>query len=382
VANFVADKTGVGQLYLGRYAVWTSSGTTGTPGIFLHDRQALAIYDTLLTVRGWWGWLTPGSFVTLLRRGFRAAVIAATGGHFAGVSAWEGIRRRYPLLSHRIYAFSVLSPLPELVRALNDLQPTLLFAYPSVLLLLAREQTAGRLKIQPVLTLASSEWLDPASRTQIKLAFNGQIHDIYGASEFICMASTCREGWLHLNADWVILEPVDENYQPLPPGQPSRTTLLTNLANRVQPLLRYDLGDSLTMRPDPCPCGNPLPTTRVEGRQEDLLTFQTASGETIWLPPLALITLIEAIPGVQRFQVIQTALARLSVRLETAPGADESQVWTRLAGSLQDYLTRQGLPLVELQKASEPPSRDPVTGKFRQVWAGLLKEDVQVSKKL
>lgn len=59
---------------------------------------------------------------------------------------------------------------------------------------------------------------------------------------------------LHLNADWVILEPVDAALRPVPPGNPSHSTLLTNLANRVQPIIRYDLGDSVTMLPAPPSC--------------------------------------------------------------------------------------------------------------------------------
>ena len=40
----------------------------------------------------------------------------------------------------------------------------------------------------------------------------------------------------------------------------------STLANRVQPILRYDLGDSILQRPSPCPCGDPLPAMRVQGR--------------------------------------------------------------------------------------------------------------------
>lgn len=57
--DFVADKTLVGQRYLDRYAIWTTSGITGKPGIFVHDTYAQAIYSALIAVRGY-RWLTPG----------------------------------------------------------------------------------------------------------------------------------------------------------------------------------------------------------------------------------------------------------------------------------------------------------------------------------
>lgn len=51
VEGFIADTSLIGHDFLGRYAVWTTSGTTGRPGIFVHDRRALAVYQALLGVR-------------------------------------------------------------------------------------------------------------------------------------------------------------------------------------------------------------------------------------------------------------------------------------------------------------------------------------------
>jgi hypothetical protein len=47
--------------------------------------------------------------------------------------------------------------------------------------------------------------------------------------------------------------PVDQDYRPVLPGEPSHTVLMTNLANRVQPLIRYDQGDSVTLVVGPTP---------------------------------------------------------------------------------------------------------------------------------
>ena len=89
------------------------------------------------------------------------------------------------------------------------------------------------------------------------------------------------------------------------PGEPSHTVLITNLANRVQPLIRYDQGDSVTLRPDVCPCGSPLPAIRVVGRTNDTLSFQTDDLGEVRLLPLALGTVIEETPDVRRFQAAQ-----------------------------------------------------------------------------
>jgi phenylacetate-coenzyme A ligase PaaK-like adenylate-forming protein len=66
-----------------------------------------------------------------------------------------------------IQVFSILSPLPELVHALNEYQPTLLSGYPSALALLAREQVAGRLQIAPILIVTGGECLDQEVRLKL-----------------------------------------------------------------------------------------------------------------------------------------------------------------------------------------------------------------------
>jgi phenylacetate-coenzyme A ligase PaaK-like adenylate-forming protein len=219
------------------------------------------------------------------------------------------------------------------------------------------------------LIVTSGEWLAPAVRDEAAAVFHCPVRDVYACSEFIYVAVACDEGWLHANADWLILEPVDAGYAPVPPGQPSHTTLLTNLANRIQPLIRYDLGDSITLRPEPCPCGNPLPALRVEGRRDEVLTFPTAGGATVQVLPMALATVVEITPGVRRYQVIQTEPSTLTLRLEVLPGAEPSQVWQTAVTRLGVFLASQGLSGVVVRKTAESPRRDPRSGKFRQVWS-------------
>ena len=98
----------------------------------------------------------------------------------------------------------------------------------------------------------------------------------------------------------MIVEPVDADHRPVPPGTVSRTVLITNLANRVQLIIRYDVGDRILVRPDPCPCGDPAPAIRVQGRASDVLIFPAADGRgVVTVPPLALGTVVDRTPGVE-----------------------------------------------------------------------------------
>jgi phenylacetate-coenzyme A ligase PaaK-like adenylate-forming protein len=371
VEAFIADEKLVGDLYLDRYAVWTSSGVTGRHGIFLHDRNALRIYAALAMVRGMMVWMTPRNGLAFLLRGDPEASVIRTGGHYVGPAVKGLYRRHYPRLSRSSRTFSVITPSAQLVKGLNVFQPVILVSFPTVLTLLANEQRDGRLKIKPLFVATTAEWLADVAREQISAAFNCPVRNAYAASEFMGIAFDCKEGQLHVNSDWVILEPVDAHYEPLPPGEISRTALITNLANRVQPIIRYDLGDSITLSRDPCPCGSPLPVVRVEGRRDEILSFPAPGGQTVKLPPRALANVVDGTPGVRCFQVIQTAPEVLTVRLEAAPGSDGLGIWERVACRMRDYLSAQGLPSVKVERAQELPKRDPVSGKFRNVWADL-----------
>lgn len=370
VEVFAANASLVGKRYLGRYVVWTTSGTTGRPGIFLQDPRAISIYSLLVLLRGY-SWMSPALIVRSLLYG-RLIALVATGGHFAVAEWFEQLRRQLrllPFVQRRVRVFSILMPLGELAGQLNDFQPTLLIGYPSVLKLLAEEQHARRLHIAPVYIGIGGEEVEPELREQVAEAFQCVVRDNYGASEFIVLGYGCAHGWLHYNADWLVLEPVDAEYQPTPPGQPSHTVLLTNLANRVQPLIRYDLGDCVTLKPDPCPCGSPLPAIHVSGRQGDILRLRAPSGATVAILPLAIGAVVEETPGVRRAQVIQTAEDTLTVRLEVAADTEPPlAVWERMERRLCDYLTAQGLPAMTIVRSPEPPQPSPTSGKFRQVW--------------
>ncbi|NUU32327.1 phenylacetate--CoA ligase family protein [Arthrobacter sp. C9C5] len=363
---FVADRSLVGSRYRGRYFVCTSSGTTGHPGLFVHDPGAVATYRAQ-AVRAFGAALDAGRLPAMLRRRGRTAVVVGTGGHFAGVVWLESERRRSRGRRRAYRLISVQQPLPRLVQELNDFDPALLIGYPSALELLAAEQDAGRLHIRPVVVESSGESL--GDRARLAAALGAEVHNVYAASEFSPIALDCPRGWLHVNSDWVILEPVEEDYRPTPAGQPSHTVLLTNLANRVQPLIRYDLGDSVIAKPGPCECGNPLPAIRVAGRHDDVLHLQKAGGGTVSVLPLAITAPIDDAPGVHRCQLVQSGPAELRVRLQLEPGAAGETVWQDVTAKLAGFLAGQGLANVDLVRAEEAPDQTGASGKFHQVIA-------------
>jgi len=366
VEAFIADPARLGARLCDAYFVCSTSGTTGVPGRFVHDAHAVAVYRAL-SVRMFGAWWSAAGAWALARKGGRLVAVVGTGGHFAGEGWAESERRRDAVRAHAYSVISVQRPLAEIVATLNDRDPAVLIAYPSALALLAEEQAAGRLRLRLAFIELGGESMPPAARARAAAAFACPIHDVYSASEALLMASDCPHGQLHVNSDWMILEPVDADGQPVPPGRPSHTVLLTNLANRVQPIIRYDLGDAVEVPTAPCPCGSPLPSLRVLGRAGDLLSFVAADGRTVAIAPSALGVILATVSGAPRLQLVQTTPASLRLRVAPGAGVDAARTQAEAIAKVRAYLVAQGLPDVELVGAPEPPEPSARSGKLRQI---------------
>jgi len=367
VEAFLADRSRIGSLYRDRYVLWKSSGTSGEPGIFVQDASALSVYDALLNVQLQSPTLAGSYALGVVTHGGRAALVAATGDHFATIASWRRACRNNPWPAAR--AFSVMAPLPELTAALNAYQPAFLASYSTTLGILAAEQREGRLAIAPACVWSGGEYLAPSAAASIQRAFGGVLMNEYGASECMSIAFSCPAAWLHVNADWVIAEPVDRDYRPTAPGDTSHTLLITNLANRIQPIIRYDLGDRVVVKAEPCSCGSPLPAIRPEGRRDDVLALCTADGSIVRLSPLALTTVVEDATSCPRFQIVQTAPDEITLRLAVADARERELAFDATARALGAYLAHQSLSNVRLSLAADPPAVDPRSGKFREVIA-------------
>lgn len=361
VSAFVANPALIGQPFLGRYTAATTSGTTGTRGTFLADRRATRVRDALLG-RALLPALTPRLAWRLLRGGLRTAAVLATGGHFAGLAGALGRAAR----TDRVRVVSVHLPAHEIAGQLAAFRPAVLAGYAGTIARLAGEQEAGRLHLNLALVLLAAEGLSPAEEDRVSRSFDATTRNLYAATECLHLAASCAHGWLHVNADWVVVEPVDADDRPVPPGTPSHSVLVSNLANRVQPILRYDLGDSVIARANPCACGSPLPALRVQGRAADALTFPAPRGGTTTLASLALASVLERTPGVARYQIAQTEPATLSVRLQVAPAASDDGVWRAVRTDLTSLLAAHGLDQVTIERAQEAPMQN-AGGKFRTI---------------
>lgn len=366
VEEFVANLDNLGRDFLSRYVVFTTSGSTGVPALLVQDHRAVAVMTGLAYVRSLSA-LTPKLVAQMLTRAPRVAAVFAQGGHFLSTTMFERRLRTAPFRRRISRFFSVLDPLPVLVDQLNAFRPAMLGTYASALAALTEEQEAGRLRISPLVITSGGELLTPATQRRAEAAFGCLVTQSYAASEAMPLALPCRQGRLHINSDWFLTEPIDGGGQPVAPGSRSEALLVTNLANYVQPVIRYQLGDSVDVSMEPCQCGSPLRTISVEGRTDEILRVRSSGGGETVLLPMAIATVVEETPGVRRYQVVQTASDALTIRLENNPQTDPNEVWQRVREGMSDFLRTHDAAGVALHLAPEPPQVNPGSGKLRHV---------------
>jgi phenylacetate-coenzyme A ligase PaaK-like adenylate-forming protein len=199
---------------------------------------------------------------------------------------------------------------------------------------LAEAQTAGSLHIAPekVIT-ASEEQLPPARRAAIA-AWGVQVINTYAATETATIASTCSHGSMHLYEDFVIIEPVDNAYRPVPDGHIADRLLATVLFSRTLPLIRYELTDSIRLATDPCTCG--LPFRRLDtvaGRTEATLRVTSRTREPVLIRPGLFHDALEPL-AIHGWQVQQTTEG-ITVRIvDPDRRVDLHQITRRLRAGL------------------------------------------------
>jgi putative adenylate-forming enzyme len=364
---FTRDPRRIADPYLDRYVVWESSGTSGEPAIFVQDVQTMALYDALEALRRpvprpWQRLMDP------LCVAERIAFIGATTGHFASEVSAQRLRRINRFLAHAMRSFSILQPTAELVQALNRFEPSIVVTYPTAATLLAEARARGALRVTPKEVWTGGETLSAAARRHIVQTFGCTVSNSYGASEFLPIGWECRQGAMHANTDWVLLEPVDAQHRPVPDGDWSHTTLITHLAHEVQPIIRYDLGDRIRVQPGPCPCGSPFPVIEVHGRCDDPLQMQATDGSMVTLLPLALTTLLEDDAHVHEFQLEQRDARTLVLRLPAAGECARASV-ERARAVLQALAARERLAAIDVQAVTGEPLVQGRSGKVQRIIA-------------
>ena len=208
-----------------------------------------------------------------------------------------------------IPAFEMSEPrLDRFLAAIRRRRPKMLFGYPSALSHIARHAEQRGLCMDNLgikVAFVTSERLYDEQRATISRAFGCPVANGYGGRDAGFIAHECPVGGMHLTAEDIVVEIVGPQGQVLPPGEAGEI-VVTHLATKDFPFVRYRTGDVAVLNDLRCNCGRGLPMLKeIQGRVTD---FLVAADGTV-MHGLALIYILRDLQGVKQFKIVQESRA-------------------------------------------------------------------------
>lgn len=289
-----------------------TSGTTGTPVEFWSDRKTLQAWYALAEAR-WRRWYG-------VSRRDRWAIIGgqqvvAFKQNEPPFWVWNaGLNQLYMSALHIKPDF-----LSHYLDAIHRYKIVYLYGYSSSLYWLALAALDKKITLDLKVVLTNAEPLYDYQREAMQQAFNCPVRETYGLCEMVCAMSECEFGKMHLWTEAGVAEILDQNDQPVKPGESGRL-ICTGLLNEAMPLIRYEVMDEARFAPSDywCPCGRGLPVVdKILGRLDD--TIVTKDGRK-----LALLDIVfGAHLHIKEAQIVQESLDLVRVRVVPASGWSE-----------------------------------------------------------
>jgi phenylacetate-CoA ligase len=302
---------------------------------------------------------TTGTTGTSLRVAYTETVIAKNWAFLLRQWAWAGLKPRHPRITlqgsrivppHRdhppywaynlaeqqilmsIFHLSEKSA-PAYIAFLQDHPGYVLEGFPSTLAILADFVLGSSLRIPMRAIFTSGEPLHSTARAKIQRAFAGHVFDTYGMTEYCGLIQECERGQMHLAPEYGFLEILDENHEPVAPGEEGYF-VWTGFLNDAMPLIRYRIGDrGRWQTPAACACGRAFPLVVPSiTRESDLL--RCPDGRL--LSARALNQVLKQSASLQFCQFVHDRANHLSVRAVVRPTQDPN----RAAGELMDIRAR------------------------------------------
>lgn len=358
VERFMSDLSNVGKKIDGKYLVYTTSGSTGNPCIMLYDDTAINVSSAIGVLRSF---ARKQDMKAFMKSGGKTIALFADNGFYLGCGSVRYNLRKMPWKKHKMKTCDVRRPIQEIVDLLNDFQPSMIGCYPTFMEILSSEQEKGNLNIHPSIIMTGGEKLNDDVRQHLSEVFGCYVQTNYSCTEGGTVACECTQQHFHVNDDWVILEAVDENNHPVPFGTQSSKVLLTNLANRICPIIRFEITDRITLHNEPCECGNSRPWLTLEGRTDDILIFKNG----IKISPLSLYAILKEIHDIERFQLIQQENDNLELRII----ADNKQhAFSVAKTAVENFLLENGVA-ANVIMSDNLPQANPISGKFKHIIA-------------
>ncbi len=250
----------------------------------------------------------------------------------------------------------------EYLGTIRKYRPKHVFGYPSsisVLSMYAKQKNVRLDDLGVRVVFCTAEKLYDHQREIISQVFNAPVANGYGGRDSGFIAHECPEAQgMHITAESIILEIIDQDGNALAPGQKGEI-VITHLDTHEFPFIRYKTGDIGVLADNACSCGRGLPLLKeIDGRATDFIV--TRDGRI--MHGLSLIYVMREISGIEEFKIIQEDLDHFTVTIvrnsffkSDSETAIRSGFEQRIGGNIKidfDYV-----PRIESEKS----------GKFRYV---------------
>lgn len=119
---------------------------------------------------------------------------------------------------------------------------------------------------------------------RINEKWNIQLYSTYASTEMSTAFTECQnQRGGHVHPELIITEVLNENNEPVPPGEEGELTI-TTLGIEALPLVRFKTGDIVKMEDTPCSCGrNTSRVGPVVGRAKQMIKYK---GTTLFPPAI------------------------------------------------------------------------------------------------
>ena len=354
IEEFTKDIDNVGRMINGKYLIFKTSGSTGNPATILYDKQNIDVSSAVAAFRTF---ARKEDFKAFMKNGKKTAGVFANYGFYLACGMSRYLQLQMPKKKNKI-TVDVNAKEEQIIKELNEFKPSMLSGYPSNLALLANFK---ELKIKPNVVITGGELLTNEIRKKLTDKFGCYVQTHYSCTEAGEIACECSEKHLHINEDWVIVEPVDKNNNPVGYGVLSDKVLITNLSNYIQPFIRYELTDRVIVHNEKCKCGKTTHWIEIEGRTDDILEFENG----VLIAPMSFYKILEEITEITRFQLVQRAKDKLELRIVSE---NKEIAFKKAKEDLQKFLNSKGINNTEVYLSDELPQANKVSGKYNHIY--------------
>jgi phenylacetate-CoA ligase len=247
------------------------------------------------------------------------------------------------------------------IATIRSVRPRMLFGYPSALSHIARHARQRGIELSDLgikVAFVTSERLYDEQREIIRRVFGCPVANGYGGRDAGFIAHECPSGGMHITSDDLVVEIVDSAGDVQPPGVAGEI-VVTHMATRDFPFIRYRTGDIGMLDTKTCACGRSLPLLKeIQGRTTD---FVIAADGTV-MHGLSLIYVLRDLPGVKSFKVIQESRDLTRVLLVTDDAFDGRSGDAIVKG----FQARLGAGVqIAIERVEQIPAEK--SGKFRYI---------------